>query len=57
VRVRRSRKLAENSQTRKDVAASKVSKRRKPGKRALAAAAEMFQLLDGYYHRLAVLYY
>jgi hypothetical protein len=46
--VRRSRKLVENSQTRKDVAASKAPKRRKPGKRALATAAEMSQLLDGY---------
>jgi len=46
--VQRSRKLVENSQTRKDVAASKAPKRRKPGKRALAAAAEMSQLLDGY---------
>jgi hypothetical protein len=41
--VRRSRKLVENSQTREDVAASKTPKRRKPGKRALAPAAEMSQ--------------
>jgi exonuclease VII large subunit len=46
--VRRSRKLVENSQTRKDIAASKAPKRRKPGKKALQAAAEMSQLLDGY---------
>jgi hypothetical protein len=46
--VRRSRKLVENSQTRKEVAAFRAPKRRKPGKKALAAAAEMSQLLDGY---------
>jgi hypothetical protein len=54
--VRRSRKLVENSQTRKDVEASKAKgkgkgkapKMRKPGKKALQAAAEMSQLLDGY---------
>jgi hypothetical protein len=46
--VRRSRKLVENSQTRKDITASKAPKRRKPGKKALQAAAEMSQLLDGY---------
>ena len=49
--------LAENSQIRKDVAESRVPKRRKPGKKALAAAAEMSQLLDGYVppHSSAVL--
>jgi hypothetical protein len=46
--VRRSRKLVENSQARKDIAALKAPKRRKPGKKAMQAAAEMSQLLDGY---------
>jgi hypothetical protein len=46
--VRRSWKQVENSQTRKEVAAFRAPKRRKPGKKAFAAAAEMFQLLDGY---------
>ena len=45
--VRRSWKLVENSQTRKEVAAFRAPKRHKPGKKALAAAAEMSQLLDG----------
>jgi hypothetical protein len=50
--VRRTQKLVDNSQTAKDIAAVKGGKgkptRRKPGKKALAAAAEMSQLLDGY---------
>jgi hypothetical protein len=50
--VRRTQKLVDNSQTAKELAASirkgKGPTRRKPGKKALAAAAEMSQLLDGY---------
>jgi hypothetical protein len=53
--VRRTQKLVDNSQTAREVAAAKGRKgkdkepmRRKPGKKALAAAAEMSQLLDGY---------
>jgi len=46
--VRRSQKLVKNSQTSKDAAASRAPKRRKPGKKVLAAAAEMSQQLDGY---------
>jgi hypothetical protein len=47
--------MVDKSQTAKDVAVSKGGKgkgkaptRLKPGKKALAAAAEMSQLLDGY---------
>jgi hypothetical protein len=40
--------MVDNSQIMKDLAASKAPKRRKLGKKALAAAAEMSQLLDGY---------
>ena len=52
-RVRRTQKLVDNSQTAKELAASKGwkgkgPKRRKPGKNAAAAVAEMSQLLDGY---------
>jgi len=51
-RIRRTQKLVDNSQTAKELAASnrkgKGPTRRKPGKKALAAAAEMSQLLDGY---------
>jgi hypothetical protein len=47
-RVRRTQKLVDDSQTTKDIAASKAPKRRKPGKKALAAAVEMSQLPDGY---------
>jgi hypothetical protein len=39
--VKQSQKLVENSQTRKDVTALRALKRRKPGKKALVAAAEM----------------
>ena len=39
--VRQSWKLVENSQTRKEVAAFKAPKRRKPGKKAVAVVAEM----------------
>jgi hypothetical protein len=48
--VRRTQKLVDNSQTAKDIAVlkGKAPKRRKPGKKALAAAAGMSQLLDGY---------
>jgi hypothetical protein len=46
--VRRSWKQVKNNQTRKEVAAFRALKRRKPGKKALAAAVEMSQLLDGY---------
>ncbi|KAI9769730.1 MAG: hypothetical protein M1839_003606 [Geoglossum umbratile] len=51
--VRRTQKLVDNSQAAKELAASKGWKgkgpiRRKPGKKAAAAAAEMSQLLDGY---------
>jgi hypothetical protein len=51
--VRQTQKLVDNSQTAKELAASKGWKgkgptRRKPGKKAAAAAAEMSQLLDGY---------
>ena len=52
--VRRTQKLVDNSQTAKEVAASKGKGKgkgpmsRKPGKKALAVAAEMSQLLDGY---------
>jgi hypothetical protein len=51
--VRRTQKLVDNSQTAKELAALKGWKgkgptRRKPGKKAAAAAAEMSQLLDGY---------
>jgi hypothetical protein len=53
--VQRSRKLVDNSQTAKEVAVAKGGKgkgkgptRRKLGKKALAAAAEMSQLLDDY---------
>jgi hypothetical protein len=48
--TRRTQKLVDNSQAAKDVVATKgkAPRRRKPGKKALAAAAEMSQLLDGY---------
>jgi hypothetical protein len=51
--VRRTQKLVDNSQTAKELAASKGWKgkgpmRCKSGKKAEAAAAEMLQLLDGY---------
>jgi hypothetical protein len=46
--VRRTQKLVDNSQTAKEVAAARSKPRRKPGKKALAAATEMSQLLDGY---------
>jgi hypothetical protein len=53
--VRRTQKLVDNSQTAKEVAAAKGGEgngkgpsKRKLGKKALAAAAEMSQLLDGY---------
>jgi hypothetical protein len=52
--VRRTQKLVDNSQTTKEVAASrgkgkgKGLMKSKPGKRALAVTAEMSQLLDGY---------
>jgi hypothetical protein len=54
--VRRTQKLVDNSQTAKEVAAARsggkgkatAPTRRKPGKKALAAAAEMSQLLDRY---------
>jgi hypothetical protein len=51
--VRRTQKLVDNSQTAKELAASKGWKgkgpaRCKPGKKAAAAAAEMSQQLDGY---------
>jgi hypothetical protein len=47
--VRRTQKLVDNSQTAKEVAAARPKpKRQRPGKKALQAAAEMSQLLDGY---------
>ena len=51
--VRRTQKLIDNSQTAKELAAWKGGKgkgptKRKPGKKALAAAREMSQLLDAY---------
>jgi hypothetical protein len=46
--VWRTQKLVDNSQTAKEVAAARSKPQRKPGKKALAAAVEMSQLLDGY---------
>jgi len=50
--VRRTQKLVDNSQTTKELVASNRKGKgptwRKPGKKALAAVAEMSQLLDGY---------
>jgi hypothetical protein len=50
--VRRTQKLVDNSQTAKEVLAlkgkGKGPTRRKPRKKALVAAEEMLQLLDGY---------
>jgi hypothetical protein len=47
--VQRTQKLVDNSQTARELAAARSKpKRRRPGKKALAAAAEMSQLLDAY---------
>jgi hypothetical protein len=47
--VQRTQKLVDNSQTAKEVAAARSKpKRRRSGKKALAEAAEMSQLLDAY---------
>jgi hypothetical protein len=47
--VQRTQKLVDNSQTARELAAARSKpKRQRPGKKALAAAAEMSQLLDAY---------
>ena len=46
--VRRTQKLIDNSQTTREMAARSKPMKRRLGKKALAAAAEMSQLLDAY---------